>query len=131
MIRRIVGWRHVDGEPWDETMCRMRDRIDDVRRFYSWQFWSHRFFRDQWRFAMHASQRMSEWMLVYNCSPILDVSGDFIPHRDAGRPRMKWDDYLKAFFAHKFPARNSEHWFTILRSIDPVRLENEFVDFCL
>ena len=131
MIRRIVGWRRIDGEPWDETMRRMRDRVDDARRLYNWQSWSYRFFRDQWRFASHVSTRMSKWILVYNSSPVFDVSGDFIPHRDVGRPRTKWDDCLKAFFVHNFPARYNEHWSYILRNVEHVGLEDAFVDFSM
>ena len=72
MLRSIVGWRRIDGEPWDETMRRMRDRIESGRQLHKWQLWSHRFFRDQWRFAVHLLAKMSQWMITYNCGPCFD-----------------------------------------------------------
>ena len=70
MLRRIIGWRRVDGEGWDETMRRMRDRMDDAHQLYQWSTWSYRFFRDQWRFAVHCVKiPISQWLLVYNSKP--------------------------------------------------------------
>ena len=124
MLRRIVGWRRVDGEPWDETMRRMRDRLERARRLHNWQRWSYRFFRGQWKFVVHFSKTtMSEWMLLYNCSPCFDVRGDYVPHRDVGRPRTKWDEHLKQFFVHHFPNRRGEHWSHISRSVEYIGLE--------
>ena len=114
-------------------MHRMRDRMDHARcHFYHWQTWSYRFFRDQFRFAVHSiTQSRSECMLLYNCTPLLDVRGEYIPHRDVGRPRTKWDDFLKAFFIQHFPNRRNEHWSQILRTVDHGLLEEHFVIFCL
>ena len=44
MVRRIVGWRCIDGEPWGETMRIMSDRVEITRHLYDWQYWSQRFF---------------------------------------------------------------------------------------
>ena len=133
MLRRIIGWRRVEGEAWDVTMHRMQDRMDYARsHFYHWQIWSYRFFRDQFRFAIHSiNQSRSQCMLLYNCSPFLDVRGEYVPHRDVGRPCMKWDDYLKAFFLQHFPNRRSEHWSQILRTVDHALLEQHFVNFSM
>ena len=46
MVRRIVGWRRIDGEPWDETMRKMRDRVEGARHLYDWKCWSQRFLRN-------------------------------------------------------------------------------------
>ena len=100
MLRRIVGWRRVDGEPWDETMRRMKKRIEDARQLYNWQLWSCRFFRDQWRFAVHLWTAASKPMLMYNFYSCFDINGMNVPHRDVGRPRMKWDDNIKSCFHH-------------------------------
>ena len=128
MLRSIVGWRRIDGEPWDETMRRMRDRIESGHQLHKWQLWSHRFFRDQWRFAVHLLAKMSQWMITYNCSPCFDERGMYVPHRDVGRPRIKWDDHIKAFFHYSFPERMDEHWSSILS--DHVGCGKNFVDFC-
>ena len=74
---------------------------------------------------------MFEWILTYNCNPCFDFNGDYVPHKDVGRPRIKWDDYLKAFFLHHFPARANEHWSYICRSLGSVDLESDFVDFSM
>ena len=69
MLRLIIGWRRIDGEAWEETMRRMRDRLDYARQLYHWQTWSYRFFRDRWRFAVHLTvdgiSRMQKSMLTY------------------------------------------------------------------
>ena len=130
MLRRIIGWRRIEGEAWDETMRRMRDRSDHAHQLYPWQIWSYRFFRDQWRFAVHCMKKpISRWILCYNSIPLSDVRGEYIPHRDVGRPRIKWDDHLRAFFLHYFPNRASEHWSYIL--VEHVGLEDAFVDFSM
>ena len=133
MLRRIIGWRRIKGEAWDETMRRMRDRLESARGLYAWHSWSYRFFRDQWRFAIHLTKERAsttaKWMLTYNSSPKSDDEGIYIPHRDVGRPRTKWDDHLKVFFAHYFPERVNEHWSKILSSVERVSLEQVFIDF--
>ena len=74
---------------------------------------------------------MLKELLVYNSGPSLDVRGEFVPYRDVGRPRARWDDYLKAFVLHYFPNRNNEHWSNILRSVERVGLEQHFVEFSM
>ena len=74
---------------------------------------------------------MSEWMLTYNYNPCFASNGDYVPHRSVGRPRIKWDDYLKAFFLHHFPARADEYLSYIFRSLESVDLENDFVSFSM
>ena len=43
MLRRIIGWRRIEGEAWDETMRRMRDRSDHAHQLYPWQIWFYDF----------------------------------------------------------------------------------------
>ena len=130
MLRRIIGWKRIEVEPWDEIMRRMRDRSDHAHQLYPWQIWSYRFFRDQWRFAVHCMKKpISRRILCYNSIPLLGVRGEYIPHRDVGRPRIKWDDHLRAFFLHHFPNRASEHWSHIL--VEHVGLEDVFVEFSM
>lgn len=87
MLRRIVGWRRVEGEPWDDTMRRMRHRLQNARNLYDWKNWSHRFARDQWRFAAHLTNITSQMMpsmLQYTCSAKNDPEGLYIPSRFVG-----------------------------------------------
>ena len=40
MLRRIVGWRRIDGEPWRDTMIRMNQlltRAMDLHFIASWE----------------------------------------------------------------------------------------------
>ena len=69
--------------------------------------------------------------MAINSIALLDVQGEYMPHKDVGRPRIKWDDQLRAFFAHHFPPRTREHWLRILRNEEFASLEQHFVDFCL
>ena len=134
MLRRIVGWRRIEGEPWEDTMKRMRDRVENARTLYNWTSWSHRFARDQWRFAMHLTATISPMMstmLRYTSTERHDSEGLYIPRRFVGRPKMKWDYYLQSFFQHSFPDRSSEHWSCVIRDVNCVELERSFIDFSL
>jgi len=134
MLRRIVGWRRIENEPWDTTMSRMRDRLDNARTLYNWKTWSYRLARDQWRFAVHLARSTSTplkaTVLEYTSSAVNDSDALYVPHRLVGRPRTKWDDCLKGFFVQHFPARCLEHWSIILKSADITGLEESFIEFC-
>lgn len=30
MLRRIIGWRCLDGEPWEKTMKRMNEKMESA-----------------------------------------------------------------------------------------------------
>ena len=133
MIRRIVGWRRVEDEPWEITMRRMGNTLDNARNLYDWKDWSYRFARDQWRFAVHLActdismQKMA--MLQHTWHEVHDPEGLYVPRRFIGRPRIKWDDRLDAFFLQHFPSRSSEHWSDIIKTVGAVRLEEDFINF--
>ena len=95
----------------------------------------NRLARDLWRFAIHSACKdcsaFKRAMLVYASSEMHDDEAPYIPHRLVGRPRIKWDDRLRAFFAQHFPHRISEHWTEIIRSVEVVGLEVSFIDFCI
>ena len=53
MLRRIVGWRRIDGEDWKATMKRMNDRLEQGHNLYVCQPWSMVYARSQWRYIKH------------------------------------------------------------------------------
>ena len=79
----------------------------------------------------HELSRISADILSYTSSPKFDPSGDYEPHRYPGRPRRKWDDYLKEYFQCHFIHRAEEHWTNIMRSEACMSLENDFCEFAL
>ena len=93
MLRRIIGWRRIDGQDWETTMHRMNERIDCARRQYSWKIWSMSFARAQWRFIGHILQGpISLWSRVlckFNWSITHDPKSSIWPHRSIGHPRQK------------------------------------------
>ena len=74
---------------------------------------------------------MMSAMLRYTSNERHDPEGLYIPRRFVGRPKMKWDYYLKSFFQHSFPDRSSEHWSCVIRDVSCVDLERSFIDFTL
>ena len=62
MLRRIVGWRRIDGEDWKETMKRMNDRLMEAQRLYFCASWSMIFARSQWRYVKHL---MDAYLLLW------------------------------------------------------------------
>ena len=50
MLRRIVGWRRIDGEEWKETMKRMNLQLSRGLDLHYGQPWSIAFASNQWRY---------------------------------------------------------------------------------
>ena len=42
MLRRIVGWRRIPEEPWNETMRRMKNRANDALEQWRIKAWFDR-----------------------------------------------------------------------------------------
>ena len=51
MLRRIVGWRRIDGEEWKDTMKQMNLRLSRVLDLHYCQSWSISFVRNQLRYV--------------------------------------------------------------------------------
>ena len=113
-------------------MRRMRTRLKHRRTLYDWKDWSYRFVRDQWRFTIHLTSTTSPMMSAmsrYTSAAQHDSEGLYFPHSCAGRPKMKWDHYLKTFFQQHFPHRGSEHWLCVIKSVSCMELEPLFIEF--
>ena len=111
MIRRIVGWRRKGEESWQDTMRRMRERVNTAERQYKCHEWSQCFARRQWRYAIHLltsdSSHWVKWMAKYLWSAKDDEYSDFVPHRIQGRPYLRWDDTIQKCCNHHYPQNHS------------------------
>ena len=101
MLRSIVGWRRVDGEPWSGTMPCVSPQAFNRHPGRPW---------DQQLLSRHhnfaASLTASQW-------PNFVCKWDFACRwrancmaraaRVLGRPRAKWNDRLSKFRAQRFP----------------------------
>ena len=118
ILRRRLGWRRVDDEPWNETMTRMNLRLEHGQALYYCQPWSMMFARRQWRYVLHIIDAYpllwARTMCKYNYNPPYDPDSDYLRHRTAGRPRQRWDDNIHAFVWKLWPHYHGRHWFDIL-----------------
>ena len=118
ILRRIIGWRRIDGEEWRTTMIRMNGRLSRANQIYARKSWSSSFARSQWRYVCHLLHGpISLWSRIlckYNWSAAYDPQSCVIPHRRLGHPRRKWDNHIHSFCLFLWPAQEYTHWFDIL-----------------
>ena len=133
MLRRIVGWRRNEGEPWRDTMIRMNERLARADRLYHCELWSMAYARNQWRYAEHIlygiRSSSTRTICKYTYNMISDAHVQHQPHRDRGRPNMKWDDRLHEFCKSRWPDEANKHWYDVLREKPTHHYEEEFVHF--
>ena len=101
MMRKIVGWVRVPEEPWEDTMRRMKGRVDNALGQSKLKTWSLRLAEIQWKFVARLKQLPAiSWpsqAAFWQPQLIDDPSCDFIPHRERGRPCTRWDDEILNF----------------------------------
>ena len=101
MLRNIVGRGRYQDEAWDETMRRMKYRVDSAMQSYQSIPWVVRIFRQQWKRAIHISRLpASSWQIlahVWNPCTQIDQVSEHHPFRHPGRSRLRWDDRLNEF----------------------------------
>ena len=133
MLRRIVGWRRIPEETWESTMIRMNIRLENAQNLFHCQPWSRRWARGQWKYACHlASKNCHSWAKTLTLESTLgknDVFALYVPHRSVGRPRLRWDDYLRHFFHDYFPLERHRHWLQICSCISNEMFEDMFVNY--
>ena len=131
MLRRIVGWRRIDGEEWKDTMKRMNDRLEEAQRLFFCEPWSMIFARSQWRYVKHLMDAYpllwARIMIKFNKYSTDDPECDFLPYRTPGHPRMRWDDHIHSFCYKIWPRLRGRHWFDILCHQDVASYEDEFI----
>ena len=93
IMRKVVGWRRCDGEPWENTMRRMKHRLEAGLKLYHVDKWANRVLRGQWRYAgkVACSPEQAPWRMLTTWIP----EGG---HRRVGRPRQRWDDFFTRVF---------------------------------
>ena len=133
MLRRIVGWRRIDTEPWSCTMRRMNERLDMGHRLYPLKSWTECYARALWRYVLHIIHGpISLWSRIlckFNWQATPDPSSRIRPRRSVGRPRLRWDDIVHSFCSFIWPGYAGAHWFDILvRHLDE-DYEEVFVTF--
>ena len=118
MLRRIVGWRRVEGERWEDTMRRMNHRLAFDEQLYFCQPWSIMFARMQWRYCLRVVRASSlAWqyhLRRHNVIPKIDPASPHLPYRNRGRPLLRWDDHIRCFCTLTWPARYGRHWNDIM-----------------
>lgn len=119
MLRIIFGWVRIEGESWQDTMHRMKNRVD--RSLIQWPIksWSSRIDEARWHHIDHLKKlpnsslpmRASHW----NPENINDPTLYHHPARNRGRPLSRWDDSVNLFCWQKFGtnwinAPNNDVW---------------------
>ena len=99
MFRNIVGWVRNCDEPWDETMRRIRSKIEIALRKYPIEDWSTQLFLRQFRLAHRVGNRIDSWSArVCKWYPPTSTPGAKISQ---GRPAERWGDYLRRYACRK------------------------------
>ena len=125
MFRNIVGWVRHDGEPWDETMRRMRSKVEVALRRCPIENWSTQLFRRQFRLAHRVGNMVDSWPArVCKWHPPTSIPG---AKRSQGRPVVRWDDYLRKFAEEEF----ADDWYVACLDNNFPERENAFVHFSL
>ena len=87
---------HADGEDWHDTMSRIKSRMARASLQFFVTPWECQFHKTQWSYAIHASRCSNTgWTdSVSRWDPpcVVDDSLSQVPKRNAGRPRVRWDD---------------------------------------
>ena len=133
MLRRIVGWRRQENEPWEETMRRMNRRLEFGQKLHFSQPWSISYARAQWRYALHvacgSNELWSQRLVQYNCTAKVDPKSPHLPYRTRGHPCMRWDDNIRKFCWMNWQTRFGRHWSDAFSNVDAQTFEDEYVIF--
>ena len=101
MLRKIVGWVRVKDEPWEDTMRRMKHRVEYGLSKYRIKAWNERLAIYLWKFALRVKAAPdSSWMSQSsNWAPNLieDASSEYVANRCRGRPNLRWDSAVDQF----------------------------------
>lgn len=133
MLRRRFGWRRIDDEDWHDIMMRMNQRLEHARSIYSFNDWSTRFAKNQWSYVVHFL-RLDRTCWARHMAAFIwdggdDRFGQSVPRRRQGRPRLRWDSNIQAFFASRLPHKQDEHWIEVLTSKYVEDIIEDYVEF--
>ena len=131
----FVGWVRVDGEEWETTIRRMKQRMNDASRQFFIMPWELQVFKSQWQYAIHVSHASEinwvEMISRWHPPATADLSLPQQPKRSVGRPRARWDDDITSFAASTFD--DSLHWIDTLHyesRRDLLQLSDAFLGHC-
>ena len=106
MLRRIKGWVRIENETWEDTMHRMKQRVNKALLQWPIKDWSQRIRETQWIHAsrIKISDQQSLPLLASHWNPSTTFDPTLItrPTRKRGRPMLRWDDTLNDFCLQKF-----------------------------
>ena len=112
MIRKIIGWVRIIDEPWEDTMHRMKERVNRGLRQHPVKWWTQRLGTYLWQFAVRVKASLPDSWIVQSSewepNLIEDASCEYHPYRRVGRPYLKWDDVLNRFCGSYFNSRWQE-----------------------
>ena len=101
MLRKLVGWVRLKDEPWEDTMRRMKHRVDHALSKYPIKMWKERLAIYLWNFVLRVKAApATSWMSQSsNWEPNLseDASSEYVANRRRGRPNLKWDSAIDKF----------------------------------
>ena len=133
MVRRIIGWRRIPGEEWKDTMRRMKCRVEYAKNLHNFEDWSQKYARNLWNYALHLSTgHPHKWARLKSIelqSMKSDPYAVYVPNRDVGRPKARWDDLLSNFFLGLYPDESEVHWLHHMTMINAKDFESSFVAY--
>ena len=98
MLRNIVGWVRKATEPWEDTMRRMKQRVEDATAHHPIQPWSEAIVEKKQilntriilKPASHWSRLAADWQPK--------LVGAWPAGRKVGRPKLRWDSAISKDF---------------------------------
>ena len=124
MLRKIVGWVRIPTEDWNDTIRRMREKVNAALQIYPMQPWSSEYLRRQFRMVCRFAKRPYEWAMRVSHWKPKETNED--AYRSRGRPATRWDDRLNEFARWMW---DTVDWQTAFVFSDFPEQENEFVQF--
>ena len=96
MLRKVVGWIRHASEEWETVMHNMKVRVDRAMDQFYVRSWAQRILgarrKNFERIAVMDCNRWEQMSIGWDPRSVIDDSQDFVAHRRAGRPLIRWTD---------------------------------------
>ena len=94
MLRKILGYNRHDGETWETTMRRLKNRMNHVWQQFRMKSWSELILERKYKWVTRISKmHSSRWARIISMTNYFEMHGK----RKSGRLRMRWKDQLNYF----------------------------------